>query len=140
MNANIENIYYKCIEKIDDDINKAEYYLIGCVTFLYRQDNGRADRDRIAEDFSLNRGLEKYVAELTIISRLSNSSLATLIASSIDLSKVVNDLGEIVEKAKSAIQDDVRSYNQTAKIKKAMLLLTELSKVMRDSKQEKRNT
>lgn len=134
MNKQIEDLYYKCIEKIDDDVEKAEYYLIGCITFLCRQTHGRADRDRIAEDFSLNRGLEKYVEELTIISRLPESSLSTLIASSLDLSMVIKNLSEIVEKAKGAIYDDVQSYGQTTKIKKAMHLLSELNKLVKEKK------
>lgn len=131
MSEEIEDLYYTCIDRIDDDVETAEHYLIGCITFLYRQTHGRADRDRITEDFSLNRGLEKYVEELTIISRLPSNSLSTLIASSLDLSMVVNNLSEIVEKARGAIYDDVQSYGQTSKIRKSIQLLTELDGLLR---------
>lgn len=137
MNDHIEDLYYQCIDRIDDDVQKAENYLIGCITFLYRQEHGRADRDRIREDFSLNRGLEKYTQELTIISRLPESSLSTLIASSLDLSKFIVDLSEVVEKTKDAIPDDVQAFGQRSKIKKAINLLNELDSVMSDKGQKK---
>lgn len=76
----LDELYNECISRIDDDIEIAEEYLIGCVTYLRRQYTGRADRDRVREDFSLTRGLDKYERELHTISRLSDDSLSTLIA------------------------------------------------------------
>lgn len=133
MNANIEALYYECIDKIDDEnIEQAEYYLIGCVTFLQRQAHGRADRDRVAEDFSMNRGIHKYKEELTIISRLSEMSLHTLIASSLDLSDLVEQIEGICKIMENAVYDEVQAYNQTAKIKKCQKYFEKLETLVND--------
>jgi len=126
MDKEIEVLYYKCIDKIDDNLEKAEPYLISCITFLSRKKHGRADKDRITKDFSLNRGVHKYKEELTIISRLPRSSLATLIASSLDLSPLVEEISKIHKKTNNAIYDEVEANNQNAKIQKAIKMLTEL--------------
>jgi len=128
----IEALYYQCIDRIDGSLEIAEDYLIGCVTFLHRQEHGRADRDRIAEDFNMNRGLQKYIIELTIIARLSDASLCTLIASSLDLSKEVDRLKDIHSKIKNAIYDDVQAYNQTSKIRNAIKILENMEKLVND--------
>ena len=133
MDANIEDAYYKCIDKLGGDIERDEPYLIKCVTFLHRQAHGRADRDRITADFTMDRGIEKYENELIIISKLSKSELATLIASSIDLSPLVKELEEKCERVKKGIvYDEVHAKHVTEQIHKAREMLIELSKVIRD--------
>lgn len=128
----VDALYYACIDRIDERLELAEEYLVGCVTFLYRQKTGRADRDRVAEDFSLNRGLEKYIEELTIISRLSDSAMATLIASSLDLAKELERLEDIHSKISLATYDDVEAHNQTSKIDKAILMLENMKTLIKD--------
>jgi len=133
MNANVEALYYECIDKIDDEnIEQAEHYLIGCVTFLHRQAHGRADRDRVKEDFEINRGIHKYEEELTIISRLSEPKLHTLIASSLDLTDLVAQIEGICQIMGNAIYEEVQAYNQTAKIKKAKKLFDDMELIIND--------
>lgn len=133
MNAQVEALYYVCIDRIDDEnLEIAEEYLIGCITFLQRQKNGRADRDRIKEDFEINRGIHKYEEELEIISRMKDSTLCTLIASSLDLSKEVERLTEVHSKISDAVYDEVQAYNQTAKINKAIDILEAMKLLVND--------
>jgi len=133
MDANIEALYYVCIDRIDDEnLELAEEYLIGCITFLHRQANGRADRDRIKEDFDLDRGVEKYEDELIIISRMRDETLRTLIASSLDLSSYVDMLTDVHDKINGAVYDKVQAYNQTAKIRKAIKILESMELIIND--------
>lgn len=140
MDKEMQALYYKCIDRLDDELEKAESYLISCITFLHRKEHGRADKDRIREDFSLNRGVYKYKEELTIISRLPESSLSTLIASSLDLSPLVEEITNIHEKVNNAIYDDVEANSQSVKIRKAIAILQELSTVIRDKKGNNKKT
>jgi len=137
MDARSEELYYECIDKIDDNIEIAEEYLIGCITWLCRQSNGRADRDRISDDLKLDRGVHKYHTELVIISRLSEPSLSTLIASSLDLTKEVNHLMDIYEKIKTASYDSIQSHHQATKAKKAADILTKIHKLLTVKKKQK---
>lgn len=133
MNANIEALYYACIDRIDDeDLESAEEYLIGCVTFLHRQSHGRADRDRIKDDFEINRGIHKYEEELRIISRLEEAKLHTLIASSLDLSELVAQIEGICKIMENAVYDEVQAYNQTAKIRRCSKGLEVLNGIIND--------
>lgn len=133
MSTKIEDLYYKCIDKIDDEnMENAEHYLIGCVTFLHRQTHGRADRDRIKEDFEISRGMSKYEEELRIISRLEEAKLHTLIASSLDLSDLVAQIEGICKIMGNAIYDEVQAYNQTAKLKKCGKGIEILEKLIND--------
>ncbi len=129
---NVVDLYYNCIDRIDDDLEIAEEYLIGCVTFLHRQTHGRADRDRIKEDFDINRGIHKYEDELTIISRMKEETLRTLIASSLDLSSEIDRLADIYEKINGAVYDKVQAHNQTAKIRKAIKILESMELIIND--------
>lgn len=125
-------LYYKCIDRIDDNVELAEEYLINAVTYLVRKKNGRADKDRITEDFLLSRGLGKYVEELTIISRVSEECLATILASSLDLSKVIDRIRNIHDKIESCIYDDVEAHNQTSKIDEAIKLFSSMKRLVQD--------
>lgn len=133
MNANIEALYYACIDRIDgEDLDLAEHTLIGCITYLHRQENGRADRDRVTEDFSLDRGIEKYEIELQIISKMAEESLRTIIASSIDLSSTRAYIKSQEELVSGAIYDEVQADYQVPIIEDMIASLMELKKMIKD--------
>lgn len=139
MKVNVEALYYACIDRIDDEnIEVAEEYLIGCVTFLHRQTYGRADRDRVAEDFGLDRGIEKYETELAVISKMSESGLATLIASSLDFSKELDRLEKTYAHIRNSVYDETEADHQVTKFDKAIAILSEMKKCVKD-KEFRRN-
>ena len=133
----IDDLYNKCIAKIDDDIETGEIYLIGCVTLLKRKYTGRADRDRIREDFSLTRGLEKYERELNTISKLSDDALASLIASSIDLTDDLRHVNDLFRKIKDATMDEKEAIKQAAQARKASNLFQRIANILRPTKKKK---
>lgn len=133
MDANIEALYYACIDRIDDeDIELAEETLIGCITYLHRQEHGRADRDRVAEDFQLDRGLGKYEVELKVISLLKEESLRTIIASSMDFSKIREQVKALEELIAGAVYDEVQADFQTPILEDIETSLGEIKKMIRD--------
>lgn len=133
--AQLDELYNTCINRIDDDIDVAEEYLIGCVTYLRRQYTGRADRDRVREDFSLTRGLDKYERELHTISRLSDDSLSTLIASSLDLSKDLRHICILFDKIKIASMDKDDAKKQSAQAKRASDMFAKIAKILEPKKE-----
>lgn len=133
MDANIEALYYACIDRIDDeDIELAEEALIGCVTYLHRQETGRADRDRVKEDFDLDRGLEKYETELKVISLLKEESLRTIIASSADFSRLREEVRAKRELIEGAVYDEVQADYQVPILKETIEHLTEIMNMIKD--------
>lgn len=131
----LDELYNRCINRIDDDIEIAEEYLIGCVTYLRRQYTGRADRDRVREDFSLIRGLNKYERELHAIVHLSDDSLCTLIASSLDLSKDLRHICDLFDKIKIASMDKDDAKKQSAQAKRASDMFAKIAKILEPKKE-----
>jgi len=127
---NVDDLYYACIEKIDPDIEIAEEYIIGCITYLKRKEDGRADRDRVRDDVNLNRGMSKYSRELTIIYKLSEDALSTLIASSIDLTHDVRHIADVLEKIQRSNYDEVEARNQATKARNASRMLERIAKLL----------
>lgn len=118
--VDVSDLYYDCIDRIDlDNIENAEEYLVGCVTYLKRKTTGRADRDRVREDITMNRGLEKYRQELLTISHLSDEALSTLIASSIDLTGEIKRVISLHDKLRMATMNSDEAKVQANKAKKA---------------------
>ena len=138
MSEKIDGLYNRCITKIDDDIETAEVYLIGCVTLLRRRYTGRADRDRIREDFSLTRGLEKYERELNTISKLSDDALSSLIASSIDLTDDLRHVNDLFRKIKDATMDEREAIKQAAQARKASNLFQRIANILRPKKKKEK--
>lgn len=133
MDANIEALYYACIDRIDgEDLDRAEKTLIRCITYLHRIENGRADHDRIEEDFDLDRGIEKYETELKVISLLTEESLRTIIASSIDLSDLRDQVKALEELVAGAVYSQVQADCQTPIIRDIENSLGEIKKLIRD--------
>lgn len=127
----VESIFYVCLDRIDPtDVDVAQEYLIGCITFLKRKESGRADRDRVREDVLLSRGMEKYSEELKIVSRLSDDALATLIASSIDLSNEIKRVISLYEKVKLSCVDGKEAKTQAGKAKRASDLFARIAKIL----------
>jgi len=138
---NVDDLYYACIEKIDPDIEIAEEYIIGCVTYLKRKLEGRADRDRVRDDVNLNRGMSKYSKEFTIIYNMSEDALSTLIASSIDLTHDVRHIADLLEKIERSNYDEVEARNQATKAKNAAKMLERIAKLLTpQNKKSAKNT
>lgn len=119
-----------CLNRIDDDVEIAEEYLVGCVTYLKRKNDGRCDRDRVREDFAFMRGIEKYHRELSTISNLSDEALSSLIASTIDLSKDLRHICALFDKIKIASMPKDEAKRQSDKAKQASKLLDKVAKIL----------
>ena len=109
-----------CLNRIDEDVETAEEYLVGCVTYLKRKNDGRCDRDRVREDFAFMRGIEKYHRELSTIANLSDEALSSLIASTIDLSKDLRHICALFDKIKIASMPKDEAKRQSDKAKQAV--------------------
>lgn len=118
----------------DDDVEVSEEYLIGCVTSLKRRSQGRADRDRIREDFNLMRGLDKYERELNLISKMDENALTCLIATTLDLSKEVKRMKRILERIRYANFDDDQTKSQATKAQIASGIMKKISALLKPKK------
>lgn len=135
----LTSIFNKCVDRIDEnDIEMAEECIVGCVTLLKRRFTGRADRDRIRADFSLNRGLEKYERELNTISKLSDDALSSLIASSIDLTDDLAHVEFIFNKIKDASLSPQEAIKQASKARKTANIFMRIADILRPATKKKK--
>jgi hypothetical protein len=118
------------LERIDKDIEIAEEYLAGCITYLLRQHKGTADRDRVSSDLKLNRGIEKYERELKQILALSDDSLAILIANTIDITKDIKHLKDVYTQLEKFGTKHIEISKQSIQAKRAAGLLDNISKIL----------
>lgn len=117
-------LYNNIISRIDGNIDVAEQYIIGAVSYLKRKNDGRSDKDRIRADFEINRGIEKYERELTTMLNLSDTAFESLIGSSVDLTPNVRIVKDVLSKVKCAnfFTDDAKEESTKAKNMARMLL------------------
>lgn len=130
----IENAYLAVLDRLDDDVETAERYCIGCITYLKRKHDGRADRDRVREDVLLNRGLDKYSRELNQLLTMSDTSLQTLKASSLDLAPEVKSITHIKELIKDSCHYQDEALEQATKAKKMAKMLLEICNTLSGEK------
>ena len=97
-----ENLFFQCCERIDEDLEVAETYLVGCIAYIIRERGevtdrrSRGVRSYIEDDLSVS-NYEPYTRELRLISTMHDDSLHSLIASSLDLSKIQKQLISMVK-------------------------------------------
>lgn len=126
MNMNCSDLYQSFIIRLGDDIEEAEQIAVRIISHLRRDRHDRADIDRIREDFSIMRGIDKYREELIIVNRLNDEALAYLVAQTIDLSKIIDMLKSTLKSVKSAKMSRDYASKQERKARNGIKILTEI--------------
>lgn len=123
----MENLYFKCLDRMNGaDIETSEDYFISCIAYLRRELTGRADKDRIRDDFLYMRGLEKYQREMKLINQMERGALDCLIAVSLDLKSIFRRLNGDIETIIKALGFRKKDNPSKKKLKK---IYQDLSKV-----------
>ena len=125
-----EILYYQCCERIDQDLEVAEPFLIGCIAYIIRDRGEKGVRQKIKDDLCMNY-YEPYIRELRLIAMMHDDSIHALITSSIDLSDILKQITIIFEHAKDSDFDLVQPSTHRNKAKRAAEMLTKLSEQMK---------
>jgi len=136
---NAEKLYFLCIERIDDDIDVAEDFLVGCITYLKKAFYGRAERERVEHNLSISH-YEPYERELTLIVNMEDDSLSSLIASSVDLSTILKKVTIIFEKIQDADFNQTQMNVHASKAKRSGDMLLKIAGKMKKLKKPKKET
>jgi hypothetical protein len=128
-----EELYYQCCERIDDDLEIAEEFLVGCVFHVREKFNGRAYRDRIENHFKMA-NFEPFIREMQFIMTLDDDILDALIATSLDLSPILKKVQIIYEKIEYANYDEVEASVHCNKARRAGNMLISISDKMKQLK------
>ena len=132
-----EELFYKCIDRIDDDIKIAEEFLVGCIHEITIRHDKEIARDIIRSNLE-TLYVDKYRREFNLILGMSEDGLSSLIASSIDLSIIYKQVNLIYDKIELAVIDDVTANCHAHKAERAGKKLIAISKKMVKSTRKKR--
>lgn len=126
-----DELYYKCLEKIDGDIAVAEFFLISCIKEVKKRlFDVEIDRNLIKTNFD-NFNVYMYEKEMVFISNLCDESLSSLIASSLDLSFIYETTKIIWDKIEYATMDEVTATVHTTKAVKSAKMLNKIAEKMK---------
>lgn len=131
-----EALYYTCCDRIDDDMEVAETFLIGCIAYVIRDRGEKGVRQKIKDDLGMS-NYEPYTRELRFISTMHDDSVHALITSSIDISAILKQVQIIYDHAKDADFDLVQPSTHANKAKRAGEMLIKLSEQMKPTKKIK---
>ncbi len=131
-----ESLYYTCCDRIDDDIEVAESFLIGCIAYVIRDRGEKGVRQKIKDDLCMS-NYEPYAREMKFISIMCDDSMQALITSSIDISAILKQVIIVYEHAKDADFDLVQPSTHANKAKRAGDMLIKLSEQMKPTKKIK---
>jgi len=135
---NTEELFYICLDRIDDDAEVAESFLVGCITHLKASFYGRCERGRVERNLT-DMVLDSYTRELKLISEMKDDSLASLIASSVDLTTILQKITIIYDIIDNATIGEADGYTHAVKADKASKLLAKISKKMRTLRKPKKD-
>ena len=131
-----EELFYRCSDRIDDDMEVAESFLIGCISYVIRDRGEKGVRQKIKDDLGMS-NYEPYIRELKLISTMCDDSIHALITSSIDLSHILKQVIIVYDHAKDADFDLVQPSTHANKAKRAGVMLIKLSEQMKPTKKIK---
>ena len=126
----IDNLYYECLDRVNEDITIAEPFIVGCVYVLLLRYGKKISRSTVEENIG-NMHYHPYERQLKLISTMEEGSLSSLIASSIDMSRVVKEIKIIHDNIELADIDEVTENMHTAQIKVMVRMLTNMDKKMK---------
>ena len=125
-----EALYYQCCERIDNDTEVAELFLIGCIAYLKRDKGEKGVRKFILDDLKYC-NYEPYLRELRLLSVMHDDSMQALITSSIDLAPILKQITIIYEHAKDADYELVQPSTHANKAVKIADIATKLADNMK---------
>lgn len=125
-----ESLYYQCCDRIDENIEVAEPFLVGCIHFVIKQDGVKYSRQIIKDHLRMG-VFEPYTRELKYISKLQDNLMQALITSSLDFSGILRQVELMHEHAKGSDFNLIQPSTHMNKAKKAGNMLLELSKLMK---------
>lgn len=88
MNNEAEELFYKCCDRIDEDMQVAEYFLTNSIVYLVRDKGEKGIRKNVEEHLRYC-NYEPYLRELRLISVMQEDSMIALITSSLDLTPLL---------------------------------------------------
>lgn len=125
-----ENLFYTCCERIDQDVEVAEPFLVGCITYIIRDRGERGIRQKVKDDLCMN-NYEPYLRELRLIASMHDDSIQALVTSSLDLSVILKQVEIVYTHAIDADFSKVQPSTHANKARRASDMLMELSKLMK---------
>lgn len=131
-----EALFYQCCERIDEDMEVAEPFLVGCITYLKRDKGEKGVRKWVKDDLKMC-NYEPYLRELRLISTMHEDSIQALITSSLDLAPVLRQIEIIYAHAKDADYSLVQPSTHANKAKRGCKLLEKLSQLMKPTRKIK---
>lgn len=131
-----ESLYYQCCERIDNKLEVAEHFLIGCIMFIRRDRGEKSERIWIENEFKYC-NYNPYIRELRFISTMHDDSLKALIASSVDLSVPLKILQTTWEHMKYADYDKLQGTTHANKAKQICKLTEQIGEMMKPTRRIK---
>lgn len=111
-----ENLYYDCCNRISQDYKAAEHILVGCIHYLLKKNGEKVSRTLISDHLA-SYNFEPYARQLKHTATMQQSSLHSLIASSIDLAPLLRTLKIIAEHINLADYEEVEGTTHCNKAK-----------------------
>lgn len=130
-----EALYYTCCDRIDQDLEVAESFLVGCIAYIVRDRGEKGVREKIKDDLKFN-CYEPYLRELRLISLMHDDSILALIASSIDLSHIEKCTEIILENVQYAKKELIQGSTHAGKAQRIIDNMAEISRYIRGTKKE----
>ena len=125
-----EELFYKCLDRIDKDAKVAEEFLVGCVHELSIRYDDEVSKETIRSNFETIY-IDKYERYLKLIYNMKEDSLCSLVASSIDISLLYKQINIIYDKIELSDYDDVTENCHAQKAERAGNKLLEIANKMR---------
>lgn len=131
-----EALFYTCCDRIDQDLEVAESFLVGCITYIIRDRGEKGVRQKVKDDLCMN-NYEPYLRELRLIASMRDDSINALITSSLDISDILKKVTILYEHAKDSDYDLVMPSTHANKAKAASELLAKIAELMKPTRKVK---
>ncbi len=131
-----EELFFACCDRIDDDQRVAETFLVGCIHELTIRHDREVARDMIKANLE-TLYIDKYKREMELIATMEEDSLASLIASSLDLSLIYKLINVVYDKIELSNLCDTTANCHAFKAERAGKKLMRISKKMVKTRRKK---
>lgn len=125
-----ESLYYACCDRIDENIDVAEPFLVACIAFVRRKNVGKSSRQKIKE-YIKDGFFTPYLRELRFIGEINDCSFKALMTSSLDFSIVLKQVEVMKRYAGESDFELVEPSTHRNKARMAAEILLELSDNMK---------
>lgn len=127
-----ESLYYQCCDRIDENLEVAEPFLVNCISFVKRETQGKSSRQIIREEIGYGLFIP-YVREMTYIANLDDRLFKSLMVSALDFSVVLQQVRLIYKYSRDSDFETVSPSTHRNKARMAADLLVILSNEMKPS-------